>query len=407
MATALLDTLSRKSRDLTAGVTTRAARRFEVSLAMQPQDSMLPARASWGLLIGLSIVVISGTESATAHLSGARAEGAWVATIVFLVACLLVYLRSTTGAVLVCGLSASALEALTPGNTAYVAVITAVVFAALRLDPRAGRTVALVTTLAFVLASAQGAKHLPPSQIISLLPGLAFAYLAAAAIRRLRVEQRRTESLLQEVLAGRDASIRAAALEQRAHFAREMHDVLAHTLSALSIQLEGLGMLAEQQPDNPTVVSGVQRAGRLAQEGVAEARRAVSSLRGEDLPSPQALPKLAADFERDTSITCRVSIEPAFERFPADAGLAVYRTAQEALTNVHKHSSSSEVEIRLCSRDRGTELTVENWGEPRPSAIKSGQFGLAGMRERAELLGGTLQAGPTAQGFLVRLWIPQ
>src|SRR5579859_1928756 len=134
MSTALLDLLSRKSRDLSAGVTERAARRLQFRVSLPAPDSMLSRRVSWGLLFGLCIVMISGTMSATTHVTGARASGAWIATTVFVLASVLVYLRSTVRVVFLCGLSACVLEALVPGNTAYVAIITAIVFAGLRLD---------------------------------------------------------------------------------------------------------------------------------------------------------------------------------------------------------------------------------------------------------------------------------
>jgi signal transduction histidine kinase len=88
-----------------------------------------------------------------------------------------------------------------------------------------------------------------------------------------------------------------------------------------------------------------------------------------------------------------------------EARLAIYRAAQEGLTNVRKHAHASDVTIRLQYRRGGAELTVEDVGDA-PSPRTGAGYGLSGMRERAELLGGTLDAGPTRDGFRLRLWVP-
>jgi signal transduction histidine kinase len=88
----------------------------------------------------------------------------------------------------------------------------------------------------------------------------------------------------------------------------------------------------------------------------------------------------------------------------------VYRTAQEALTNVLRHSAASRVEVRLSYEADGTRLVVQDFGPGAPVTVGAvspgGGYGLTGMRERAELLGGRLSAGPTADGFRVELWLP-
>jgi DNA-binding NarL/FixJ family response regulator len=179
-------------------------------------------------------------------------------------------------------------------------------------------------------------------------------------MRRLRMEQNRTEELLADAIAGRDARIHAAALDERARLAREMHDVLAHTLSALSIQLEGTRMLAEKRSSNAAVVTALDRAGRLAREGLGEARRAVGSLRGEVLPGPDLLPQLVRDFEHDTGVPCSLKIDGPPTDLGAEARLALYRIAQEALTNVRKHADPSRVDISLRYTTDAIELVVRD-----------------------------------------------
>jgi signal transduction histidine kinase len=206
-------------------------------------------------------------------------------------------------------------------------------------------------------------------------------------------------------LAGQNAALResraahgeAAALAERGRVARELHDVLAHSLSALALQLEGTRLLARDRGADPDVVEGLERAHHLATSGLAEAREAIAALRGDDLP---ALEDLAGSFPGATLTVTGVPREPSSE-----ARLALYRTAQEALTNVRRHSASERVDLRLDYADDGTTLTVQDHGERAP-AVNGRGYGLTGMRERAELLGGRLSAGPTDDGFRVELWLP-
>ena len=173
--------------------------------------------------------------------------------------------------------------------------------------------------------------------------------------------------------------------------------MLAHSLSALALQLEGTRLLAQDRQADPEVIEGLERAHHLAASGLTEAREAISALRGDDLPQ---LEDLAANFPGAT-----YSVTGSAREASSEARLALYRTAQEALTNVRRHSASERVELRLAYADDGTTLTVQDHGERAP-AINGRGYGLTGMRERAELLGGRLHAGPTDDGFKVELWLP-
>jgi signal transduction histidine kinase len=183
-----------------------------------------------------------------------------------------------------------------------------------------------------------------------------------------------------------------------------MHDVLAHSLSALSLQLESTRLLAADRGTDPDVLAAVERAHALAASGLQEARRAVGALRGDELPGPQRLPALA----QESGLPVRLDVTGQPRELAPDARLALYRTAQEALTNVRRHARARDVELRLDYRPDGTLLVVADHGDapPAPPGGKGGGFGLTGMRERAELLGGRLSAAPTGDGFRVELWLP-
>lgn len=372
------------------------------------RGSIVPLRVGRVLLLLLWLAVLYGTAVAVPHLAGVRSIGAWAAALVFLTTFTVAIERSIAVQLLpVSGLAGVAMQYCVPSNAAFVAVVAVIAVVAIRLDTTRGRRVAAFTAGGFLLASAVAPHPLSASTVVSMVPGLLFAYLGSAALQRLRAEQQRTQELLEEVVAGRDAVIRAAALDERAHLARELHDVLAHTLSALSIHLEGARMLAAQRSCDPAVVQALERTSGLAREGLGEARRAVGSLKGEFLPGPDLLPQLAGEFERDSGVPCRLHIEGTPVELVAAARLAIYRIVQEALTNVRKHSHASSVAVTLRYGLDEIELVVENEGIARSSPLPGGGYGVGGMRERARLLSGRLEAGPTQTGFKVLVWIPR
>jgi signal transduction histidine kinase len=380
---------------------------MHASPSVTASDSIGPPRVGRILLIACWLAVVYGVAETVPGVRTGRGLATWISTFVFLGSFSLVVTRlSADRLISISGLAAVAIQFLAPNNGAFVAVVAVIAVSALRLDAPSGRFVAAVCGVGFLVASAASAHPLSSGEMVSVVPALLFTYLGSTALRRLRMEQQKTRELLQEVIAGRDAVIRAAALDEQAHLAREMHDVLAHTLSALSIQLEGARLLAEQSSCVPEVATALERTSGLAREGLGEARRAVGSLRGEILPGPDLLPQLVQEFEYDVGVPCRLRIEGGPVVLSSDARLAMYRIAQEALTNVRKHTDSSAVDITLRTTVDSVELVVENEGTPVASRVPGGGYGVSGMRERAELLNGTLQAVPTAKGFKVWLWIP-
>ena len=222
-----------------------------------------------------------------------------------------------------------------------------------------------------------------------------------------QVHQRReeAEALVEELRESRAAHAESAALAERSRLARDMHDVLAHSLSALALQLEGARLLARDRDTDPEVVAAIERAHHLAADGLDEARAAIGALRGDEMPGPERLRVLADGF----GDRARLSVTGEPRALASDARLAIYRTAQEALTNVARHSDADRVELRLAYEPGGTRLTIEDTGAgvPVPAGPgPGGGYGITGMRERAELLGGRLDAGPTERGYRVELWLP-
>lgn len=195
-------------------------------------------------------------------------------------------------------------------------------------------------------------------------------------------------------------------LQDRSDTARELHDVIAHTLSSLAVDLEGSRLLAEKEQVPADLVARLDRAARLARSGLDDTRGVLGVLRGRELPGPEELPELVARFSEHTATPARLRVRGAPRELASEARVALYRAAQEALTNVTRHSRASSVLVTLHWRPHEVVLEVDDVGEPAATDDSGSGLGLVGMRERAELAGGSVAAGPTATGFRVTVRLP-
>jgi signal transduction histidine kinase len=302
-----------------------------------------------------------------------------------------------------------------PGASGCVVAIS-VAMAARVIPSRVGIALIVLTigTAALVIneTAGQQTRHQGFTGFLGAVLSFGGIFLYAMVVWRYRQQDEQSQRLLTQMEETRDAELRTAALAERQRLAREMHDVLAHSLSGLVVQLEGARLLALSDPADGRLAATIDRAHQLAKSGLDEARRAIGMLRDDELPGPDKLAALARSFQADTGIPCQytetgdpVELRPAVK-------LALYRVTQEALTNARKHAHPERIEVRL-EYDREVSLAVEDFavigdGLSPVTTIgaSGGGYGLTGMRERAELLGGTLTAGRTGHGFLVRLRIP-
>ena len=222
-------------------------------------------------------------------------------------------------------------------------------------------------------------------------------------ISRRDIQIRSSERAATEVAEARaDAeAARAELLAGRNHLARELHDVLAHTLSALSLQLEALTAIL---PDpEPAVAAQMADIRRLVRDGLDEARGAVAALREDLPPLDERLAKLAAERRAGMEVTGRP------RDLPPDVALALYRVAQEALTNAAKHAPGTRACVHLDFSDKELTLSVANppaASNPAPPETGGGGYGLQGIRERMLLLGGSVAAGPDGGGWRVEAKVP-
>jgi signal transduction histidine kinase len=267
--------------------------------------------------------------------------------------------------------------------------------------------VAAVAGAALAVAWALNGNH-PVSGVVLNEMGVVAFFVLATFARQLRESNERSHRLIVELEASRAAQTEAAALGERQRLAREMHDVLAHSLSGLVLNLEGARLLAEHDGITPRVADAIGRAHRLAKGGLEEARRAIGMLRDDALPGQERLAELAADYEADSGVACAVAVLGEEPDVGTESRLTLYRVAQEAMTNIRKHACPERVEITLDYQGGGARLTIEDFEKAERHSPPGGGtgYGLTGMRERAELLGGTLTAGPTRTGFRVELWVP-
>jgi signal transduction histidine kinase len=209
----------------------------------------------------------------------------------------------------------------------------------------------------------------------------------------------------------REAGAARAVAEERARIARELHDIVSHSISVIAVQTQAVRR--RLGPDHAREVDDLRAVEATAREAMAEMRRLFGILRAEgERPSlsPQPgldqLDRLIAD-TRAAGVDLSLTVEGRPAPLPPGLDLAAYRIVQEALTNVRKHAPGGRVTVRVRHGDADVDVVVEDTGgAPCPEAGGAG-LGLVGMRERVELYGGTLDVGPLpGGGFAVRARLP-
>jgi signal transduction histidine kinase len=197
-----------------------------------------------------------------------------------------------------------------------------------------------------------------------------------------------------------------ATLQERNRLAREIHDGLGHYLTALNMQIKAAQAVLDQ--DTPRVQSALSKAQALAQDALADVRRSVAALRGEPLlnrPLPDALAALL-DECRGAGLVVELTVQGEYRPLLPQADFTLYRAAQEALTNVRKHSLASRVDVTLEYHPAEAILTIADNGVGAAQIDDVG-FGLYGLRERLTLLGGSINVVTApGQGFRLEVIAP-
>ncbi|WP_184929514.1 sensor histidine kinase [Saccharothrix ecbatanensis] len=213
----------------------------------------------------------------------------------------------------------------------------------------------------------------------------------------------------------RDQQARIAVGEERSRIARELHDVVAHAVSVMVVQADGASYAIKTNPD--LAEAAVRTIADTGRQALTELRRLLGVLRSEDQSGTQWMPQPGAGDLRELAENCRATGLPVrletdgdLDALPAGLGLGVYRIVQEALTNTLKHAgagASATVRVTQAADQVEVEVADDGFGTPHDLVAVSGGNGLIGMRERAGVLGGSLEAGPNpGGGWRVRAVLP-
>lgn len=312
--------------------------------------------------------------------------------------------RASTATLVVLSGAGAAVGGLAPVGIAFPAVAVIATATAAGVGAAiatAGVGAAAITTTVLVAGS-------PHAIIVEGLMAIAAAVLGGASRRQFQERAAQAEQLLAERSRAEAEHARAVTLAERNRIGQEIHDVLAHSLGALSVQLDAADALLDAGADRARAREHVRRARGLAVDGLVEARHAVHALRDGPMPLGAQLTALAGGDGATLSITGRE------RRLDRDTEHALFRAAQEALANARKHAPGAAVTMTLDYGELSTVLTVTNdtcagrQGSDLSGGLSAtgGGFGLRGMRERIETVGGQLSTSARSAGWTVRAEVP-
>jgi signal transduction histidine kinase len=409
-------------------------------------DSASPPASIAAVRVLVLLIVLATVPFASPHPGLASAHG--IAIIVALAVSAiawLVWLRPgnrqpvMVAALAVMAAAGGALAGLSAFSPAVAVGCVVTSSAGVRLSSPASLAITAETIGAFLIAGlAVGA----PLGTLAGYPAAFVGLWAFGVTRRAYVlRAQEAEAALEQARRAHAAENQAAALAERARIAREIHDVLAHSLAAVSVNLQAaeglLGSLPAHSRELEVVkaMECIERAVAFTRDGMTETRRAILALReSSDVgdaemgaragatatgapaagPAPTRLVTelraLAETFRADGDAVIDFDVTGAPRPVGAEAALTAYRTAQEALTNARKHAPGRPVAVGVTFTPAELEVRVRNAlpeaGRAGPLAHAGAGYGLTGLQERAALAGGTLTVGPSDGQWSVHLRIP-
>lgn len=221
---------------------------------------------------------------------------------------------------------------------------------------------------------------------------------------------RQQQALIERLEAAQQALAEQAVADERRRIARELHDLAGHTLAAMLLHVTGARhVLRRDVDDAEQALRDAEAVGRASLDQI---RTTVAALRTHERGTDPALGGTAevgavVQAYRHGGLVIDATVAPAVADVTGPAGLALHRITREALANVARHAPANRVTLRLELADGDARLAVVDHGAPAaPPVLGTAHFGLVGMRERAESLGGELHAGPTADGWSVTARVP-
>lgn len=281
------------------------------------------------------------------------------------------------------------------------------------LDRRRVWQVAAVCIGALTVTSVIGViipnEDLPAIAVLGIIVIAVTAALLGQTVWSRRQRLADLEERVAQAERERELALQQAVSDERARIAREMHDVVAHSMTVMVVQAGAAERLVRSDPGAAAAAMGAIR--EQGREALTEMRRTLGALRGDDSPARLDPPPTLADLDRlvetfrDAGTQVALHVSGDRGRLPIGVEIAAYRTVQEALTNAVKHGGpAASVSVRILHEAEAVQLEVADDGlGPLHWPPESTGHGLVGMRERAELFGGHLDAGPRpGGGFVVR-----
>ena len=375
---------------------------------LRERRELVPVGITWSSMIITDALVVLGGVLATLQRPATDLPVALTAFAILLVPPLLFFFFkiklspsllwltwSTATAVMLFGTSTPIRADFAP------ALLVLMVGAVGTLTNAVGGLLAAVSAAALLLAAA--ALHRLDAVVLYMgfvAGGLFIGYL-----------MRTQRLLLAEQIQAQEALAEHAAADERRRIAREVHDVIAHSLSVTLLHLTGARRVLQQDRDIDDAVEALEQAERLGRQAMADIRRTVGLLDNSPMkttpePGIDDIGVLVADFER-AGLDVTLRVDGPTKRVSAAVGLALYRITQESLANVAKHAPDAKSAVALSISMASARLAVTNQLPAAVAATVSSEGrGVRGMRQRIELLGGAIDVGPTHDGWWVRAEIP-
>ncbi|OBJ79621.1 sensor histidine kinase [Mycobacterium colombiense] len=378
---------------------------------LRRRSELIPVGITWAALISVDVALVLGGVIGTLQRPAADLPVSLTAFAIALSPTLSFFIfnmKMTPGPLWATWLVSSALTLFgtsTPIHADFApALLVLMVLVVATLASVLGGLLATASAAALLLAAS--AMHRLDT-VVLYLGFIAVGWLLGYLMRTQRL-------LLAEQIEAQDMLAEHAAADERRRIAREVHDVIAHSLSITLLHVTGARRALQQDRDVDDAVEALEQAERLGRQAMADIRRTVGLLDNWPTKTAQTTPEAGIDdiaalvegFQR-AGLAVGLCVEGPTDHVSPAVGLALYRITQESLANIAKHAPESKAGVVLDISPVSARLAITNL---LPAAVMAAQSaegrGLRGMRQRVELLGGAIEAGPTRDGWSVCAEIP-
>ncbi|OBK56932.1 two-component sensor histidine kinase [Mycobacterium colombiense] len=378
---------------------------------LRRRSELIPVGITWAALISVDVALVLGGVIGTLQRPAADLPVSLTAFAIALTPTLSFFIfnmKMTPGPLWATWLVSSALTLFgtsTPIHADFApALLVLMVLVVATLASVLGGLLATASATALLLAAS--AMHRLDT-VVLYLGFIAVGWLLGYLMRTQRL-------LLAEQIEAQDMLAEHAAADERRRIAREVHDVIAHSLSITLLHVTGARRALQQDRDVDDAVEALEQAERLGRQAMADIRRTVGLLDNWPTKTAQTTPEPGIDdiaalvegFQR-AGLAVGLCVEGPTDHVSPAVGLALYRITQESLANIAKHAPESKAGVVLDISPVSARLAITNL---LPAAVMAAQSaegrGLRGMRQRVELLGGAIEAGPTRDGWSVCAEIP-